>query len=49
MQHVMQLFGDNRLINSQGRTIDSRNTVVIMIFNHNSQLIIKEFSKIYHE
>src|SRR4029079_19747370 len=38
---LLQILGDGRLTDSQGRVVDFRNTVIIMTSNIGSQLIVE--------
>jgi ATP-dependent Clp protease ATP-binding subunit ClpB len=42
---LLQILDDGRLTDSQGRTVDFRNTVIIMTSNVGSQFILESFDK----
>lgn len=44
---LLQVLDDGRLTDNKGRTVDFRNTIIIMTSNMGSQLIMENFSKGY--
>ncbi len=44
---LLQVLDDGRLTDNKGRTVDFRNTIIIMTSNMGSQLIMENFSKAY--
>ncbi len=45
---LLQVLDDGRLTDNKGRTVDFRNTIIIMTSNIGSHLIIENFSKYTH-
>ena len=49
VQSLLQISDDGRLTDNKGRTVDFRNTIIIMTSNIGSPIIVENFSKYHNE